>query len=332
MRIAQSTRLSTLAWGMAYSPSYIDWLPVPVPEQVAVTERQVPVPGGASLWCWDTGGPGEPVVLLHPASGSGESWPYQQPVLAGHGLRVIGYSRRGRFRSAPGPAGPAAGPARPARPAGHDRPTARPASADLHALVEHLDLPAFHLLGAAAGGCIALDYALSYGDRLRGLVLAGSLAGIAEPGHAARSSALRPVGFDDLPLEFRELGPSYRGGNPDGVAAWLEIARRAGPQGGPGAEPRLPFANTVTRSALATLDTPVPLVTGDADLYAPPSMARLVAGQLPRCRTVVVPEAGHNAHWEQPEVFTTEVLRFLLPLRQPGPVTTGRAAPTAGRP
>lgn len=49
------------------------WEPVAIPEQVPVTEYQVPVSGGGSLWCWDTGGDGEPVVLLHPGSGSGEN-------------------------------------------------------------------------------------------------------------------------------------------------------------------------------------------------------------------------------------------------------------------
>jgi pimeloyl-ACP methyl ester carboxylesterase len=53
------------------------------------------------LWFWDTGGSGEPIVLLHPASGSGLIWGYQQPVFAKAGYRVIAYSRRGYYKSQP---------------------------------------------------------------------------------------------------------------------------------------------------------------------------------------------------------------------------------------
>src|SRR4051812_3031951 len=76
--------------------------PIPVPQQVSVTEDFVQAPD-ARLWYWDTGGTGTPMVLLHPASGSAESWPYQQPFFARAGYRVIGYSRRGHLNSEAGP-------------------------------------------------------------------------------------------------------------------------------------------------------------------------------------------------------------------------------------
>ena len=40
------------------------WTPVPVPPQAPAQEGLVDV-GGARLWYWDTGGPGQPVILLH---------------------------------------------------------------------------------------------------------------------------------------------------------------------------------------------------------------------------------------------------------------------------
>src|SRR5215469_2787064 len=73
----------------------------------AVVPAQVPAKEGLAqladtrLWYWDTGGEGAPVVLLHPASGSGLIWGYQQPVFAKAGYRVIGYSRRSYFNSDP---------------------------------------------------------------------------------------------------------------------------------------------------------------------------------------------------------------------------------------
>ncbi|MFE4969215.1 alpha/beta fold hydrolase [Streptomyces sp. NPDC056660] len=272
------------------APAEAPWVPVPVPGQAPVTEYHIPVSGGGSLWCWDTGGPGSAVILLHPGSGSGESWPYQQPVLAAAGFRVIGYSRRGAYGSVAG-----------------TRAEADTASGDLGTVADHLGLDAFHLCGSAAGGPVAIDYALSHGDRLLGLTVSGSVMGIQDAEYQALTAALQPDGFGDLPVDFQELGPSYRGGNRDGVAAWLAIHERARTAD---AFPQS-LANTITWAALETLALPVQLITGDADLYSPPSLLRLNARHLADVTTRVVDEAGHNPHWERPDAWNRLLIRFL---------------------
>jgi len=77
---------------MRILPAQYEW--PPIPPQAPVREGLAPLPD-VRLWFWDTGGPGEPIVLLHPGTGSSASWIYQQPVFAAAGLRVIAYSRRG---------------------------------------------------------------------------------------------------------------------------------------------------------------------------------------------------------------------------------------------
>ncbi|MEU6252557.1 alpha/beta hydrolase [Streptomyces sp. NPDC047043] len=266
------------------------WAPVPVPEQVPVTESLIPVSGGGSLWCWDTGGDGEAVVLLHPGSGSGESWPYQQPVLAAAGFRVVGYSRRGAYKSVAG-----------------TKVEADTASGDLNTLADHLGLDRFHLSGSAAGGPVALDYALSHEDRLRSLTVSGSVMGIMDTEYQELTAALQPDPFGDMPVDFKELGPSYRGGDRDGVAAWLEINARARTSDAFAQS----LAHTITWSSLESLTLPVQLITGDADLYSPPSLMRLNAGHLQDVGTHVVREAGHNPHWEQPAAWNGLLIEFL---------------------
>lgn len=266
------------------------WEPVTIPEQVPVTEYQVPVAGGGSLWCWDTGGTGEAVVLLHPGSGSGESWPYQQPVLAQAGFRVVGYSRRGAYGSVAGA-----------------KAQADTASGDLDTLADQLELSTFHLMGSAAGGPVAIDYALSHKERVRSLTVSGSIMGVLDAEYLALTSALQPAPFGDMPVQFKEIGPSYRGGDPDGLAAWLEIAARARTAD---AFPQS-LAHDITWAALETLTLPVQLITGDADLYSPPSVMRLNAGHLRNVETHVVREAGHNPHWEQPASWNRLLISFL---------------------
>ena len=50
---------------------------------------------GVDLWYNDTGGSGTPVLFLHAASGTCDSWVYQEPVFTAAGYRCIAYDRRG---------------------------------------------------------------------------------------------------------------------------------------------------------------------------------------------------------------------------------------------
>ena len=62
---------------------------------------------------------------------------------------------------------------------------------------------------------------------------------------------------------------------------------------------------------LETIHAPTLLLTGDADLYAPPPILPLFAERIKGSETLVIPEAGHSAYWEQPELFNRAVLKFL---------------------
>lgn len=268
--------------------------PEPVPPQAPVTEGTVEVPGG-HLWFWDTGGTGPAVLLVHAASGSAESWPYQQPVLAEAGYRVVAYSRRGHYRSS-----------------GFSDDDAPVGAEDLHAVVEHLELDRFHLVCAALGGYYATDYALLHPERVRSLAVISSFMAIRDPGFLDVIAGLRPPEFDPLPTYFKELSPSYRAANPEGLRRWRDIADRAHL---PGSAYRHVVVNDITWDRLATLAPRTLLVTGDSDLYLPPPVMRMAAEHIPRCSTAVFPEVGHAANWETPSAFNRLLLRFLAGAR-----------------
>jgi pimeloyl-ACP methyl ester carboxylesterase len=263
---------------------------LPLPKQVPVTEGVVPLSGGAGLYYWDTGGEGPAVVLSHPGRGSALTWPYQQPAFAAAGFRTIAYSRRGRYRS---PAGSKEDPGT--------------LAGDLNALITHLKIDKFHILGLAAGGFTVSDYAVSYPGKLLSMVIACSLFGLWDKEIDSRSDFILPKEYQALPPEFKELGPSYRWAHPEGVKQWIEMEEKSRGKG-PSIYQRAKSERTWRK--LRALNIPTFLITGGADLYQPPSMMRAAAKQIPGCKTLVIPEAGHAVQWEQPETFNREVIEF----------------------
>jgi pimeloyl-ACP methyl ester carboxylesterase len=260
-----------------------------VPAQAPAKEGLAPV-ADTRLWYWDTGGEGEPVVLLHPASGSGLIWLYQQPAFVKAGYRVIAYSRRSYNGSdAMAKERPGTG------------------SGDLDALADFLGVKKFHVVASAAGGTIATDYALSHADRLTSLTIADNSAGVRDGDIAKAADAIRTKGFDDMPVEFRELGPSYRAANPEGAKLWTDLAHKAVT----GGDFRQRVANEITTARIEALKVPTLLITGDADLITPPSIMRVVARHIGGSEIMIAPEAGHSTYWEQPDLFNRAVLSFL---------------------
>jgi len=267
------------------------WTPVPVPEPVPAAEGMIDV-GGVRLWYWDTGGSGRPVVLLHSGSQSGAGWGYQQPVFARAGFRVIGYSRRGCFRSEAG---------------NPDAPGS--ASEDLKRIVDALRLEKVHLVAMALGAFYAVDFALGYPERVRSLTIASSYLGIdgSERDYADANARLKPKEFHALPDDFKELHPSYRAGHPSGVDAWLKLASQA--VSGVRIDQKRSYK--LTWALVETIAHPTLLMTGDGDLYTPPALLRMQASHFSHAEVAIVKEAGHCANWEQPQVFNATVLEFL---------------------
>lgn len=225
----------------------------------------------------DTGGNGIPVLLLHAATGHSGMWLQQLPAFTRAGYRCIAFDRR---------------------PEGH-------ASDQLEELVTKLALERFHVVGTAAGANVAVDYALSHMQRVRSLVLANTIVGVQDADYLELSHRLRPSPqFGAMPADFRELGPSYRAANAEGTQRWNALAQE---------KPRVAYTvrNRITYAALETIRAPTLLLTGDADLYMPPPVLRLFARRLPGSESVVMPECGHSAYWEQPELFNQAVVGFL---------------------
>ena len=246
---------------------------------------------GTKLWYFDTGGKGVPIVLLHATTGTSSSWEKQIHPFVMAGFRVIAFDRRGWGRSTN---------------TGSDTGTA---SADLNALLDHLKLGRIHLVGTAAGGFVAIDFALSYPNRLRSLVLAATIGGITDEEYVQLGTRLRPAPFTDLPAALRELGPAFRAADKEGSERWAAMEEASRPPG-----PRLPaqpMQNKITFANLEKIQTAALLLSGGADMYAPAPVMQMLARRIHGSQFVNVPDSGHSIFWEAPDRFNAEVLRFI---------------------
>jgi pimeloyl-ACP methyl ester carboxylesterase len=247
---------------------------------------------GVKLWFTDTGGNGVPIVLLHANTGTSAAWEPQVSAFARVGYRVIAFDRRSYGKSI---ARPETGP-QPGSIAG-----------DLDALASHLKLDKFHLLGVAGGGFVALDYAAWHPERLRSLVVGASTGQISDPEIADFTARIEIPGIRKLAAVFREVGPSYRGANPEGTRRWMEIEEHSNQPGAPSQPLRTP--NTLAK--IATIPTPTLIIAADADLLAPPALMRVWAAHVKNHEWAEVPDAGHAVAWERPDLFNEKVLNFI---------------------
>ena len=252
---------------------------------------------GVRLWFTDTAGMDDdkrtPVVFLHAASGNTDCWVNQEPAFIAAGYRCVAYDRRNWGRSEV------------------TETKAEPGSAadDLEAFADHLGLKRFHLVATALGGIVGLDYTVEYPERVISLIVSSSFTGVSDASYMEVQTRLRPPEISNLPIVLREVGPSYRVSNPEGVAKWLEIEEASRheitPEQGQNARSPMTFAR------LEQMNTPVLMLTGGADLLSPPTMMKIVADHIPGSSFGVVPEAGHAAFWEQSEAWNKLVLDFI---------------------
>jgi pimeloyl-ACP methyl ester carboxylesterase len=247
---------------------------------------------GVKLWFTDTGGSGVPIILLHANTATCAIWASQIASFSKAGFRVIAFDRRGWGKSL---ADAATGP-QPGSTAG-----------DLDALADHLKLDRFHLLGVAGGGFAALDYAAWRPERLRSLVVGASTGRVTDKEVADFITRIEIPSLRKLPAVYREVGPSYRGSNPEGTRRWIEIEEHARQ---PAAADQ-PLRTPNTFAKIETIPTATLVMAADADLLAPPALMRIWASHLKNHEWAVVSDSGHAIAWEQPDVFDDKVLAFV---------------------
>jgi 3-oxoadipate enol-lactonase len=256
---------------------------------------------GIGIYCEDSGGDGEPVVLIHGHSVDMRMWPAQTLALREAGYRVVRYDVRGHGRSD-------------APDEGYSWPVY---AEDLRCLLDALDIGTAHLVGFSMGGGIALQFALDHPGRTRSLTLIDA----AVPGFAysdafaatieALVEAVRAVGWRAAAEQLWLTHPMFDGLRRHPAA--FDVVRdivldfRARDYLVEASEPEEPEA--IAR--IEELRPPALVLVGEEDLEDFRLAADVVTANAPRARLEVVRGAGHMLPLERPGEVNRRLLAFL---------------------
>lgn len=259
---------------------------------------------GAGRTYYEVAGPadGRVVVLVHGFSVPSYIWEPTFQMLASAGYRVVRYDLFGRGLS--------------------DRPDAAYDGpfydAQIDGLLDGLRVTGpIDLVGLSFGGFVVAHYASRHPDRIRSLTLVDPTTTRRVLPWYLAAPGLGPYLFQVMAVPGMAEGQTGDFLHPERFPGWVERYRPQMQYDG--------FGRALYRSALAQTQVdfdgyydaiakaglPVLLVWGRHDRTLPIANAEPVRQRIPSLRFVVVEDAGHLPHMEQPAVFTPQFLAFL---------------------
>jgi pimeloyl-ACP methyl ester carboxylesterase len=171
---------------------------------------------------------------------------------------------------------------------------------DLAAFTEALALDTFHLLGFSMGAMTALQFAASFPERLRTLVVIG-ISPQREPRASVARRLMDPRRADvDDPDWAVVLARRHDKGQ--GLGAWRKLL--------PAIAADVAVQPLMTPAELHGIDAPTMIVCGDRDPFVPIGHAWEIQRQLPDARLFVAPGAGHEVMVQRPALFNEALSGF----------------------
>jgi pimeloyl-ACP methyl ester carboxylesterase len=254
---------------------------------------------------YETAGRGTSCVcLVHGTGGTGGVWAPQLEGLAPV-ARVVAPDLPGHGRSG-----------------GESPPSIEASAAFVGRFLDALSVGRVVIGGHSMGGAVAQQFALTWPERVDGLILVGT------------GARLRV-----LPRLLELLARDY----PEGVRLLMQMAvgaqapapLRASLHGLTAANPQHVVLGDLkacdvfdVMDRIGTVRVPALAICGEEDQLTPPRYSRFLGERIAGTRVVVVPGAGHYVQVEQPAATTGALRDFLAR----APALTGSAPPGGGAP
>ncbi len=239
---------------------------------------------------YETHGEGPAIVLVHGSGGHHAAWWQQVPYLS-RWYTVVLPDLRGFGLSDPVDGGP----------------DVLEFGEDLLAVLDDAGIDKAVFLGQSIGAAPAIRIAVQSPERVAGVILAHSLGGINDPELKQMAKANRAEA-EKLAVIDRLMSKKFQQANPE--MTWLfreqgtfnhakmQDLRNLGAEG--------PSIEDVVKSGVK-----VHFLAGGVDAVLWPATVKRAHEKLEGSSLSIVPDGPHSMYWEQPQVFNTEVHKFL---------------------
>lgn len=188
---------------------------------------------------------------------------------------------------------------------------------DTAGLMDAVGLEKARVLGFSMGGWIAIELALKYPERVKGLVLAGT-SRCCSPLVAERTRVMVDLlGALSPELFFRNFALWFFGdaffSKKENVEGFVKGALDSPYPMQPHAVRELGRAITGYKGSerLGEIKAPTLVVAGEDDIAQPPRLSRELASSIPGSRLATIERCGHMFILEDPQAFNKSVLEFL---------------------
>jgi pimeloyl-ACP methyl ester carboxylesterase len=248
------------------------------------------------LFYRDTGGSGPAVIFSHGLFMDHEMFAPQVEALSGR-YRCITWDERGHGQTAGDTLEPF---------------SYYDSADDLAALLAHLGIERAVLAGMSQGGFLSMRCALTHPDKVRGLILIDTQAGVEDP--------TKMAGYQQLLHDWTSNGLSDEvagivegiilGENWPGAADWKAKWRAMRPVNVAGCFATLSARDDIT-ARISTIKVPTLVIHGDADAAIPLALGEALVERIAGAQLAVIRGAGHAANLTHPAPTNAAIAQFL---------------------
>jgi pimeloyl-ACP methyl ester carboxylesterase len=235
-------------------------------------------------------GSGTPVLVLPGFAGSIEEFSALRGALVEAGYRVIAADLPGSGRSEP-------------QPRTYTATYYEEDAGSFAALLQHLATGPAHLIGFSDGGMTALLMAALTPGAARSVVTWGAAGTLSDPGGHLIEAMYNVIDHPIPPLQgFRDFL----------IATYGEANARVMTQSMATAKTDIIAAGgDVSLSKAGNITSPVLLIAGEHDIFAPPALASQLAARVRTAEVLEAEGAEHNVYGDRPEWLTQTILDWL---------------------
>jgi pimeloyl-ACP methyl ester carboxylesterase len=241
---------------------------------------------GVNLYYQDDG-QGTPILLSHGFAASSHMWQGQVDAFQ-HAYRLIRWDMRGH--------------------GGSDSPDDQSLYSqaqtieDMRAILDHSGIGQAIIAGHSLGGFLSLAFHVTYPERVKALILQGCGPGYRNP--AARAAWNERAEQRAQKLAAEGLSLLAGGAEVDATVHRSALGLAKAARG------ILSQVDARVIDSLPHIAVPVLVIIGENDTHYL-NGSNYMAARIPNCTKVVVPQAGHGANVEQPQIVNAALHEFL---------------------